>query len=97
MSAREEEEHGYEAIIKVLTKALTDIKGSPTDSLTPLLTRTHQNNTKTFDSSSRAWRAGTHSEVYLTRMVIPHHWSICSISWVPSDEGSTSRRVLNKV
>ena len=35
MSAGEEEEHGYEAIIKVLTKALTDIKGSQTDSLKP--------------------------------------------------------------
>ena len=35
MSAGEEEEHGYEAIIKALTKALTDIKGSPTDSLKP--------------------------------------------------------------
>ena len=35
MSAREEEEHGYEAIIKALMKALTDIKGSPTDSLKP--------------------------------------------------------------
>ena len=35
MSAREEEEHGYEAFIKALTKALTDIKGSPTDSLKP--------------------------------------------------------------
>ena len=93
MSAGEEEEHGYEAIIKVLTKALTDIKGSLTDSLKPLTF----DNTKTFDSSSRAWRAGTHSEVYLTRMVIPHDWSICSISWVPSDEGSMSRRVLNKV
>ena len=32
MSAGEEEEHGMEAIIK----ALTDIKGSPTDSLKPL-------------------------------------------------------------
>ena len=32
MSAGEEEEHGYQAIIKALTKALTDIKGSPTDS-----------------------------------------------------------------
>ena len=31
MSAGEEEEHGYEAIIKALTKAL--IKGSLTDSL----------------------------------------------------------------
>ena len=31
MSAGEEEEHGMEAIIK----ALTDIKGSPTDSLKP--------------------------------------------------------------
>ena len=36
MSAREEEEHGFEAIVKVLTKALTDIKGSLTDSLKPL-------------------------------------------------------------
>ena len=27
MSAGEEEEHGMEAIIKALTKALTDIKG----------------------------------------------------------------------
>ena len=35
MSAEEEEEHGIEAIIKALTKALTDIKGSPTDSLKP--------------------------------------------------------------
>ena len=36
MSAGEEEEHGMEAIIKALTKALTDIKGSPMDSLKPL-------------------------------------------------------------
>ena len=35
MSPGEEEEHGYEAIIKALTKALTDIKGSPTGSLKP--------------------------------------------------------------
>ena len=35
MSAGEEEEHGYEAIIKALTKALTDIKGSLMDSLKP--------------------------------------------------------------
>ena len=35
MSAGEEEEHGYETIIKALMKALTDIKGSPTDSLKP--------------------------------------------------------------
>ena len=35
MRAGEEEEHGYEAIIKALTKALTDNKGSPTDSLKP--------------------------------------------------------------
>ena len=36
MSAGEDEEHGYEAIIKALTKALTGIKGSPMDSLKPL-------------------------------------------------------------
>ena len=35
MSAGEEEEHGFEAIIKAFKKALTDIKGSPTDSLKP--------------------------------------------------------------
>ena len=35
MSAGEEEEHGYEAIIKALTKTLTDIKGSPMDSMKP--------------------------------------------------------------
>ena len=35
MNAGEEEERSYEAIIKALTKALTDIKGSPTDSLKP--------------------------------------------------------------
>ena len=35
MSAREEEEHDYVAIIKALTKALTDIKGSLTDTLKP--------------------------------------------------------------
>ena len=35
MSTGEEEEHGYEAIIKALMKALTDIKGSLTDSLKP--------------------------------------------------------------
>ena len=35
MSAGEEEERGMEAIIKALTKALTDIKGSPMDSLKP--------------------------------------------------------------
>ena len=35
MSAGEEEEHGYQAIIKALTKALKDIKGSLTDSLKP--------------------------------------------------------------
>ena len=35
MSAGEEEVHDYEAIIKALTKALTDKKGSLTDSLKP--------------------------------------------------------------
>ena len=35
MSTGEEEEHGYKAIIEALTKALTDIKGSLTDSLKP--------------------------------------------------------------
>ena len=35
MSSGEEEEYGYEAIIKALTKTLTDIKGSPMDSLNP--------------------------------------------------------------
>ena len=35
MSAGEQEEHGYEVIIKTLTKALMDIKGSPMDSLKP--------------------------------------------------------------
>ena len=34
MSTGEEEEHGYEAIIKALMKALTDIKGSM-DSIKP--------------------------------------------------------------
>ena len=87
MSAGEEEEHSYEAIIK----ALTDIKGSPMDSLKPLtLTRTHQNSLKIFGFLSRGWRAGTHSKEYLTRLVIPHDWSICSISWDPLDEGSMS-------
>ena len=36
MSVGQEEEHGYEAIIKALTKALMDMKGSPMDSLKPL-------------------------------------------------------------
>ena len=83
MSAGEEEEHGYQAIIKALTKALSDIKGSPTDSLKP----------PTFDWNSselfedfrlfiKGFRPGTHSKVYLTRLVIPHDWSIYSISWV---------------
>ena len=53
-------------------------------------TGTHRNSLKIFGSSSRAWRVGTHSKVYLTKMVIPHDWNIRSISWVPSDEGSTS-------
>ena len=35
MSAGEEEEHGYEGIIKALTMALTDIKCSSTDFLKP--------------------------------------------------------------
>ena len=35
MSAGEEEEHGYEAIIKALLKALIDMKGSQMDSLKP--------------------------------------------------------------
>ena len=91
MSAGEEEEQGYEAIIKALMKALTDIKGSLTDSLKPpTLTGSHQNSLKTFGSSSRAWRVGTGSKVYLTRLAIPHNWSICSISWVPSDKESMS-------
>ena len=73
MSAREEEEYGYKAIIKTLTKALTDIMGSMADSLKlQLLMGAHHSNTRTFDSSSRAWRAGTHSKVYLTRTVIPN-------------------------
>ena len=53
-------------------------------------TRTHRNNLKIFGSSSRGWRVDTHCKVYLTRLVIPHDWSICSISWDPSDERSTS-------
>ena len=36
MSAGEEEEHGYEAIIKALMMVLTDIKDSLRDSLKPL-------------------------------------------------------------
>ena len=75
MSAEEEEEHGYEAIIKDLTKALAG---------------TYQSNLKIFSSSSRGWRVGTNCKVYMTRLVIPHDWSICSISWDPSDEGSMS-------
>ena len=35
MSAWEEEKHGYEATIKALMKALTDINGSLMDSLKP--------------------------------------------------------------
>ena len=35
MNAGEEEKHSYEAIIKALMKALTDIKGSLMDSLKP--------------------------------------------------------------
>ena len=92
MSAGEEEEYGYKAIIKALTKALTDIKVSPTDSLKP----------PTFDwNSSEQFEdfclfiKGMEScymlqDIYLTKLVIPHNWSICSISWVLSDEGSTS-------
>ena len=96
MSTGEEEEHLYQAIIKALTKALTDIKGSPMDSLKPPTFdwNSHQNSLKIFSSSSRAWRVGTHSKVYLTKMVIPHNWNICSISWVQSDEGSTSSGTL---
>ena len=90
MSAAEEEEHGYQAIIKALTKALTDIKGSPMDSLKPPTFNWNSSEHRNFDSKSRAWRVGIHSKVYLTRMVIPHDWSICSISWVLLDEGSTS-------
>ena len=71
-----------EAIIKALTKALTDIKGSPTDSLKPL--------TFNWNSSEQFEDFRLFIKVYLTKMVIPHDWSICSISWVPSDEGSTS-------
>ena len=91
MSAGEEEEHGYQAIIKALTKALTDIKGSLTDSLKPpTFDWNSSEQFEDFQLFTRAWRVGTHSKVYLTKMVIPHDWSICSISWVPSDEGSMS-------
>ena len=83
MSAGEEEEHGYQAIIKALTKALTDIKGSPTDSLKP----------PTFDWNSseqfedfRLFIKGMESWYTLQGIpdkdVIPHDWSICSTSWV---------------
>ena len=90
MSAGEEEEHGMEAIIKALTKALTDIKGSLMDSLKP----------PTFDWNSseqfedfRLFIKGMES--WYTLQGISHKdgdttRSICSISWVPSDEGSTS-------
>ena len=90
MSAGEEEEHGYEAIIKALMKALTDIKGSPMDSLkNPTFDwNSSEQFLKTSISSLRGWRAGTCSKVYLTRLVIPHDWSICSISWVKLDKGS---------
>ena len=53
MSAGEKEEHGIEAIIKALMKALTDIKGSPMDSLKP--PTFDWNSSEQFeDSSSRA-------------------------------------------
>ena len=91
MSAGEEEEHGMEAIIKALTKALTDIKGSPTDSLKP----------PTFDWNSseqfedfRLFIKGMES--WYTLQGIPDkdgdttQLEYCSISWVPSNEGSTS-------
>ena len=62
MRTREEEEHAYEAIIKTLTKALTDIKGSPMDSLKPpTFDWNSSDSLKNLDSSTRAWRAGTHS------------------------------------
>ena len=62
MSAGEEEEHVYEAIIKALTKALTDIKGLPMDSLKP----------PTFDwNSLEQYRLSTlhqgHGELVLTQ------------------------------
>ena len=54
MSAREEEEYTYEAIIKAFRKALTGVKGLLTDSLNlQPLTRNHQINMRTFNSSAR--------------------------------------------
>ena len=94
MSTGEEEEHSYQAIIKALTKALTDIKDSPTDSLKPPTFDWNASEQfedfQLFIKGTQGYQAGTHSKVYLTRMVIPHDWSICSISWVPLDKGSMS-------
>ena len=73
MSAGEEEEHGYEAIIKALMKALTDIKGSPTDILKPPTFK--WNSPEQFEDF---WFFIMESWYML---VIPYDWSICSISW----------------
>ena len=91
MSAGEEEEHGMEAIIKALTKALTDIKGSPTDSLKP--PTFDWNSSEQFEDFRLIIKG---MESWYTLQGIPDkdgdttRLSICSISWVPSDEGSTS-------
>ena len=97
MSAGEEEEHGYEAIINAWQRLwqISRVHWQIPWSLQPL-TGTHRNSLKIFGSSLRGWRAGRHSKVYLTRLVIEHDWSICSISWVPSDEGSTPLAQLQR-
>ena len=91
MSAGEEEEHGYEAIIKAMSKALTDIKGWPMDFLKP----------PTFD-----WNSLEQFEDFRLFIKEMESWYMLQgipdkagdttwleyllISWVPSDEGSMS-------
>ena len=86
-----EEEHGMEAIIKALTKALTDIKGSPTDSLKPPAFA--WNSSEQFEDF---WLFIKGMESWYTLQGIPDkdgdttRLEYLLNVWVPSDEGSKS-------
>ena len=91
MIAGEEEEHGYQAIIKALTKALTDIKDSPMDSLKP--PTFDWNSSEQFEDFQLFIKG---MESWYTLQGIPDkdgdttRLEYHSISWVPSNEGSMS-------
>ena len=87
MSAGEEEEHGYEALIKALTKALTDKKGSLKPPTFDWNSSDQYKDIQLFIKGIESWytlQGISAVDGDTTRL------EYLLISWVPSDEESMS-------